>query len=232
MLDVVDHELFMKRILLGIYKHSQLQSQLVFKGGTCLYYFYDLPRFSTDLDFSFHQQAEIANVSRVELSSIIANHLEIRADENKRFTWLWVGSYDKGQQKIKVKVNKRRFSDSYAEHQFYGLTVRTLDLASMFAHKLCAITDRQEMVNRDLYDTWWLLTKNAPIKEEIIWERNKKSVGLYLQEVKQYIKRDVDYNHILQGLGEILDQPRKDWVRDHLIDELLIELNLRIDQIH
>ncbi len=52
MLDRKKHEIILKNILREIYQHPVLQSQLAFKGGTCLYLFYGLPRFSTDLDFS------------------------------------------------------------------------------------------------------------------------------------------------------------------------------------
>ncbi|MBU2543789.1 nucleotidyl transferase AbiEii/AbiGii toxin family protein [Patescibacteria group bacterium] len=229
MLDTQIHETVMKRILREIYQHQQLQSQLVFKGGTCLYFFYDLPRFSTDLDFSFHQQADVEQVPRVDLAKIVSQNLEIKRDEDKRFTWLWIGSFDKGKQKVKVEVNKRRFSDTYTEHEFYGLTVRSLDLESMFAHKLCAVTDRKKLVNRDLYDTWWLLTKNVAINNQIVQERTGQSVADYLLVVKSYIRKNVSHSHVLQGLGEVLAEPQKDWARDHLLDELFFELELRIE---
>lgn len=231
MLDVQNHETIMKRILREIYQHPQLQSQLVFKGGTCLYFFHDLPRFSTDLDFSFHNKTEIVQVPRDDLATIVDKHLELKSDEDKRFTWLWLGSFNKGKQKVKVEVNKRKFNDTYTQHEFYGLTVRTLDLPSMFAHKLCAVTDRKKMVNRDLYDTWWLLTKNAPISQQIIQERMGKSVKEYLMMVKKYVQQNVNETHILQGLGEVLSQPQKDWARDHLLKELLFELELRVEKM-
>lgn len=229
MLDTQAHETSMKRILREIYHHPQLQSQLVFKGGTCLYFFHDLPRFSTDLDFSFHNQVEISEVSRDDLSQIINKHLEIKNDKDKRFTWLWLGSFDKGKQKVKVEVNKRKFGDTYAYHEFYGLTARTLDVQSMFAHKLCAVTDRKKLVNRDLYDAWWLLTKNSPISKQIVYERMGKSVKNYLEIVKKHINKYADKVHILHGLGELLSTSQKDWVRDHLLKELLFELQLRIE---
>lgn len=226
-LDTQNHETNMKRILREIYQHPKLQSQLIFKGGTCLYFFYNLPRFSTDLDFSFHNKADIDQVPRSDLTKIVSKHLSIKSEEDKRFTWLWVGSFDKDKQKVKVEVNKRRFSDTYAEYEFYGLIVRGLDLSSMFAHKLCAITDRKKLVNRDLYDTWWLLTQNAPIRDQIIKERMEQTVGECLKTVIDYIKKNANNTHILQGLGEVLNQPQKNWARDHLLKELLFELKMR-----
>ena len=44
----------------------------------------------------------------------------------------------------------------------------------MFAHKLCAITDRQKLQNRDLYDAHFMFSQNFEINEEIIKLRTKK----------------------------------------------------------
>ena len=38
-------------ILKDIYADITINSLLGFKGGTCAYFFYNLPRFSVDLDF-------------------------------------------------------------------------------------------------------------------------------------------------------------------------------------
>ncbi len=52
--------------------------------------------------------------------------------------------------------------------------------------------------------------------------------GAYLYKVKNYIEARVERKHVLQGLGEVLSQPQKDWVRDHLVDGLLFELSVRL----
>lgn len=229
MLDVKTHEIIMKSILRDVYKDTRLQAQLVFKGGTCLYLFYDLPRFSTDLDFSLEKGVELESLGVSTITKILGQYLDLSQIEDKRFTWLWVGSFAKGKQKIKFEISKRRFKDTYSVHDFYGLTVRTLSIESMFAHKICAVTDRREIVNRDLYDVWWLLKKRIRIREEIVKERTGRSLVDYLLELKKYIDKSVKKRHILGGLGEVLDQSQKDWVRDHLIDELLFEIQMRIE---
>ena len=45
------HQLIMGRILKDIYADIAISPLLGFKGGTCAYFFYGLPRFSVDLDF-------------------------------------------------------------------------------------------------------------------------------------------------------------------------------------
>lgn len=52
MLDINKHKFYLIRILKDIYSDIELANGLGFKGGTALMFFYDLPRFSVDLDFS------------------------------------------------------------------------------------------------------------------------------------------------------------------------------------
>lgn len=228
MLDKAKHEIVLKNILRDIYQHPSLQAQVAFKGGTCLYLFYGLPRFSTDLDFSL-----VSGVSRLDfepeiMASILMKNMSVREFTDKRFTWFWLGSYEKSFQNIKVEVSKREFLDHYDLKDFLGISVRTLDLGTMFAHKLCAITDRRQMANRDLYDTWWLLKKMAPIHTAIILERTGQNLPDYLTFLLDYLVKNIDKRHIVSGLGELLDHSQKDWVRDHLLEDLIVQIQLRL----
>jgi predicted nucleotidyltransferase component of viral defense system len=51
MIDINKHKYFLVQILKDIYSDIELANCLGFKGGTALMFFYDLPRFSVDLDF-------------------------------------------------------------------------------------------------------------------------------------------------------------------------------------
>jgi predicted nucleotidyltransferase component of viral defense system len=52
MIDNNKHRYFLVQILKDIYSDRELANLLGFKGGTALMFFYDLPRFSVDLDFN------------------------------------------------------------------------------------------------------------------------------------------------------------------------------------
>ena len=52
MVNINKHKFFLTQILKGIYSDIELANCLGFKGGTALMFFYDLPRFSVDLDFN------------------------------------------------------------------------------------------------------------------------------------------------------------------------------------
>ena len=52
MLDIQKHKFILVSILKDIYSDVSLGSIFGFKGGTAFYLFYNLPRFSVDLDFN------------------------------------------------------------------------------------------------------------------------------------------------------------------------------------
>jgi predicted nucleotidyltransferase component of viral defense system len=225
MLDRNLHEITLKRILGDIYTHPTLRTALGFKGGTCLYLFYNLDRFSTDLDFNLIHDADIS----ISVRTIVVKHLIIENERSKQNTWFWIGSYEKGKQKIKIEISKREYPDTYEVKQYYGLSIATMTPDCMFAHKLCAITDRKVIQPRDLYDAWFMFKHNFDIKEDIIIGRTGKSSKEYFTDLMRYIPKLVSKKTLLTGLGELMDQSRKDWVKDHLLEELLYELHIHAE---
>lgn len=224
MLDRQNHEITLKRIIRDIYLHPVLSALLVFKGGTCLYLFYGLDRFSTDLDFNFTGEEFSPEI----MTEILRQHLILdETKTDKRYTWLWIGSFAKGRQKVKVEISKRVSSDRHIVQNFYGLSVNVMAPECMFAHKLCAIVERRIFQNRDLYDAHFMFKKNFEIDEKIIMARTKKTLQEYFRYLHNYIKKNVNASHILQGMGELLDDKRKEWVKQHLVEELLFELAVR-----
>lgn len=224
MLHVPKHEQVLKNILRDIYTNSNLQASLAFKGGTCLYMFYGLDRFSIDLDFNVRTET----FDDTALNDIIEKHLRVLDRENKRNTWFWLGSYEKAFQKVKVEVSKRDYPDQYVNQDFYGLTVPTMEPSCMFAHKLCAITDRKRLQNRDLYDAHFMFSKNFEIDEEIIKLRTGKTTKEYFTDLIPFIEEKVTTSNVLDGLGELLTDQQKDSVRATLKRDILFDLKSRI----
>lgn len=224
MLDRQKHEQILKNILRDIYTTPDLQGRLAFKGGTCLYMFYDLERFSVDLDF---------NVTALDfpediVNNILKKYLTINDQKQKYFTWVWVGSYEKEKPRVKIEINKREYPDIYINKDFYGITIPTMSPDCMFAHKLCAITDRKKLQNRDLFDAHFMFTKDFPINEKIIELRTEKNTKEYFIFLIDFIEKKVNQNTILEGLGELLNNKQKDHIKATLIRDLLFDLKSRI----
>ena len=229
MLDRQQHEQILKNILRDILKDNRLSPQLALKGGTCLYLFHNLPRFSVDLDFNLMKDTTFEPDN---LTEIVSNYLNIEDQKEKKFTWFWLGNFEKGRQKIKVEISKRQFPDKYEVKQFYGLSANTMTPEYMFAHKLCAITDRTMLQNRDLYDSWFMFKNQFPINEQIIISRTNNSTIDYLTSLKKHIQKNINPSGILNGLGELLDQSQKEWVKANLLDELIFQIQLKIESLN
>jgi len=223
MMDRQRHEQILKNILRDIFTAVDLQGKIAFKGGTCLYMFYDLDRFSVDLDFNLLSK----DFNSVHVTSIIKKYIKIDEQTNKHFTWFWLGGYEKGRQRIKVEISKRDYPDSYINKDFYGIIVPTLSPDCMFSHKLCAITDRKKLQNRDLYDAHFMFSKDFPINEEIIKIRTGKSQVEYFRYLIDFIDKHANKNSILEGLGELLNEEQKVTVKSTLLVDLLFDLKSR-----
>jgi predicted nucleotidyltransferase component of viral defense system len=226
MLQIQKHEQVLKNILRDVYTNANLQASLAFKGGTCLYMFYGLDRFSVDLGFNVRTES----FDDEALNAIIDKHLLGVDRADKRNTWFWLGSYEKAFQKVKIEVSKRDFPDKYVNLDFYGLTIPTMEPSYMFAHKLCAITDRRKLQNRDIYDAHFMFSKNFEIADEIIKLRTGKVTKEYLAELIPFIEKNVTTNNILVGLGELLKDSQRDSVRAKLKSDILFDLRSRVGQ--
>lgn len=60
-------------------------------------------------------------------------------------------------------------------------------------------------------------------------ERTGKSLPEYLEYLLEYVKDNLDERHIVAGLGEVLDWSQKDWGRDQLFDDLVAQIQIRIE---
>lgn len=224
MLNRENHEWLLKNILKDIYTTPQLEGRLIFRGGTCLYLFYGLDRFSVDLDFNLVSPDFPAQV----VTDILKKYLFLDEQRQKHFTWFWLGGYEKGKQRVKVEINKREYPDTYTNKNFYGITIPTLSAECLFAHKLCALTDRKKIQNRDVYDIHFMFTKQFPINEAIIKIRTGKTVKVYLTSLIDFIEKNVKSSTILDGLGELLNDSQKDKIKNTLKSDILFDLRAYI----
>jgi predicted nucleotidyltransferase component of viral defense system len=217
------HESHLRQLIAKIFNDSILQKQLAFKGGTCLYFFYGLDRFSTDLDFNCTGES----LDYQRLNQILEGY-EILEHTNKFNTWFWLLSYGKMTVKIKIEVSKRDYPDKYEIKDLLGVKLPVMTKECMFAHKLCAITDRKILQNRDLYDTLFMLNKDFEIDDEIIELRTKKSTKEYLEYLLEFIPKKAKPKNILDGLGEVLSEKQKNYYRQFLIRDLIFAIQNRL----
>jgi hypothetical protein len=219
------HEQIMRSILVDIYQDEILRTVLAFKGGTCLYMFHKLTRFSTDLDFNYLSKDEFP---LERMNQILGKYFINLKLDNKTNTCLWVGNYERGTMYIKVEASKREYPlDTYVILPFYGLQIVTSTKECMFAHKLVAFLDRKEVQNRDAFDIYFMFENNYPIKEDILKLKFGYELKEYAKTTLLHIEQKLDQKHMLHGLGELLGDDQKTWVKSGaLVDYLQTKLKL------
>jgi predicted nucleotidyltransferase component of viral defense system len=229
MLDIDRHRAVLTGVLLDLYRDHELAAQMVFKGGTCLMLFYGLDRFSTDLDFDLREGAAALDRSRVD-AVLAANDIDVDPNDpgDKHFGHIWIGSYAKGQRRIKLEVSRRSYpaKQRLVFQTLYGQTLPTLAPDLMLAHKLCAILERS--ANRDLYDAYFCLKRHWHISADIVRERTGMTTIALLQKLYDMLEDGTRGNNILHGLGEVLSESQKDWAKRNLLPSLKQQLAMRI----
>ena len=234
------HQIHLVKLLLDIYGDPFLATKVLFKGGTAAYRFYDLDRFSTDLDFDilFNPKInkDLVKTMKRKIGTIIKRNGYITNDYKDKFNTLyWEISYEKGERNIKIEISKRYNKKLIPKSHLktlYGVNLNVITLRDLIAQKLITTLYRTKQTNRDLYDThFYLNSKNA---SDINYEYIEKYTGLprkeFLKELLKLVESKSNYK-ILDGLGEVIEDEKKAFVKENLLKDLAILIKIQIDSL-
>ena len=219
MIDINRHKFFLVQILKDIYSDIELANCLGFKGGTALMLLYELPRFSVDLDFNLIIK-EKEEVVYEKVRKILLKYGTIYDEARKFYGPVIVLDYGIGERKLKVEISNRLFENRYEIKNFLGINMNVMVLPDMFAHKLCALLDRNSIAGRDIFDCWFFLKNQSPVNKEIVESRMNVSLAEYIQRCIDRLEQ-VDDKHLLHGTGELMDDEMKKFVRTKLMLEAI-----------
>ena len=217
MTDLNRHKFLLVQILKDIYSDLGLSGCLGFKGGTALMLFHDLPRFSVDLDFNLLCPGKEAEINE-KVRGILTRYGTIFDEAAKFHGLLLVLNYGKGERKLKIEISNRKYDDHYEMRDFLGINVRVMSKPDMFAHKLCALLDRKPVARRDLFDCWYFMSARTPVNRGIVESRTGMPLTEYLQACINLLEAAGD-RWLLQGMGELMDDEMKKFVRTKLRTE-------------
>lgn len=219
MIDLNKHKFLLIQILKDIYSDIELLNCLGFKGGTALMFFYDLPRFSVDLDFNLLDKEQEDLVYK-KVKKILLKYGSIYDEAKKFYGPLVVLNYGYGERKLKVEISNRDFENRYEIRNLLGINVKVMVQEDLFAHKLCALLDRRSITNRDIFDCWFFMEKRTPINKNIVESRMKMPLPEYLQKCIDLLESMSDKG-LLQGLGELLEGNMKQFVQNKMRSETI-----------
>jgi hypothetical protein len=179
---------------------SVFSNDLVFKGGTALKYFYNLNRFSEDIDFSFtgSNKAQDRKESMQKMDRALHNvevqyqivekehraskhdgeidgvnyEIRIRGPLNRRSSQLQNINIDiSTRNDLLLKPELKYLSPIYQDIGTFSLPV--MEINEILAEKIAAIMERARM--RDIYDVYYLLKiKGLMYDEKLVVEKMTK----------------------------------------------------------
>jgi hypothetical protein len=224
------HKNILVQILIDIYSDTTIAPYLGFKGGTAAYLFYGLDRYSVDLDIDVLDESKEDYIYE-QILKIIKKYGEIKESQKKRFNLFFLLSYDnkeKNAQNVKIEINRRSFGSKYEVRAFNGVSMLVMNKEDMFAHKLVTMHERLSETNRDIFDVWFFSKNNWEVNKEIIEKRTGMTYKKFLEVCIKELE-NINNNNILSGLGELVSEKQKAWVKSKLKIETIIQLKLRLE---
>lgn len=228
MLNKDKHQVILIKILKEIYSDPEIRTVLGFKGGTAAYLFYRLPRFSVDLDFDLLDEAKKDLILK-KMPSILNPLGKIIEATEKKYTLFFLLSYEKSERKIKIEISKRPVKGHFETKNYLGIPILLIKKEAMVAGKLAAFLTRKKFAARDLFDLWFFLKNDWEIDEEFFENKTGFSLKQGLKKAINKLKM-IKPNQLLQGLGELLEEKQKNWVKDKLKNELAFCLKLYLSK--
>ncbi|HHN47977.1 MAG TPA: nucleotidyl transferase AbiEii/AbiGii toxin family protein [Bacteroidales bacterium] len=219
MIDINRHKLLMVSLLKDIYDDIELATVLGFKGGTAHMLFYGLPRFSVDLDFNLLSQEKSKRAFQ-KIREILLQYGRIRDEAEKHFGLICVLDYGAGNRNLKIEISNRLFPDSYEIKNYLSIPMVVMTKKDMFAHKLCALLDRKVLTSRDVFDVYFYMKDQTPVNREIVELRMQMGFEEYMDACIERIEQQ-NPKKLLDGVGELIDEKLKSFVRTKLKQECL-----------
>lgn len=226
MTEISTHYTYLYNILRDVALDKELSPSLLFKGGTSLMFFHDLPRFSVDLDFTLIDK-EREQFVYDRLLDITSKYGEIVDNNLGFFGPKVVLSYGRGAWNLKIEVSNRYWGERPDILTLDGFSLNVMSLSDMYAHKLIALEERTGVATRDIFDICFFEEKEVSPNEEIIMKRKGRSL-LEQLTVDIEILEKFPNNRILSSLAPLLTPDSVKWARTHLLSETISSLQRRI----
>ncbi|HAM95785.1 TPA: hypothetical protein DCP13_02350 [Candidatus Azambacteria bacterium] len=225
-LDAAKHKNILVKILKDIYTDAGTGPVLGFKGGTAAYLFHKLSRASLDLDFDLLDETREDYVFQ-KVKEIAKQYGKIKESRKKRFSLFILLSYEDDVPNVKIEINRREFGSRYELKSYLGISMLVMIREDMFAHKLVAMHERMGKANRDIFDVWFFLRNDWPVNKEIVEKRTGMSFKGFLRKCVEALQKLPDRG-ILAGMGELLDDKQKTWVKVNLRKDTIFLLKLKL----
>lgn len=192
---------------------SSLSNHLAFKWGTLCYFLYELPRFSTDLDFDI---IGYDDSMWLQIKLLLQKFASIKDVYDKHNTLFYLLDYGADHKNIKVELSKKSTPyDTYEIQSFFGTPIRAMTKESLFANKLLALDRR--LKNRDIFDVWYFFSKQRQFDHNLIEFHSKLSIKDFLKQLREKIIWHYKPSNILAEIGDLISDKQKEFMKYDMV---------------
>jgi predicted nucleotidyltransferase component of viral defense system len=196
---------------------SEAGSHIAFKGGTALKLFYDLPRYSEDVDYDAFGAVSPEHLMGIINSLFLKRGWEV-TDAAVKFHTIIVELRFKGPDRnfhVKIEISTREKELKTTVMPLRGVPVVTLEPAFLMTEKLLTFLYRQS--GRDIFDAWFILNNAYPLDEAMI----KGAFGdrsAFFKALLHTVKK-ADSKKILRDTGKLLKRELRDWIKTSFLSD-------------
>jgi len=202
-------------------------SHLAFKGGTALKLFYDLPRYSEDIDYDFLGKISPPKMMDILKSLVAKKKWEVTDDAVKYNTILLELRFAGPERnfRVKIEISTREKELKTTIQSLRGVPVLTLEPSFLMTEKLITFIERQ--AGRDIIDAWFILNNAYPLDETML-------VGNFGGRTKFFsmllnVIQEADSKKILRDAGKLLSVDHRNWIKTSFLSDFqrLVSRNLK-----
>ena len=219
-MDTVKQKIFMLQLLKDIFSDALLASVLAIKGASAAMFFYNLPRFSYNLDFNLLDQSKEAQVYS-KLRKIVRKYDKSHEETPLPYGIVMVS----GQRKLRIEISKRQWNNHYEMHNYLGLQMRVMSKEDLFAHKLCALLGKDATSSRDVFDSWFYLKERTSLNKAIVEARMEMPLTDYLDKCIESLQ-ELSESDLISEIRDLDDGGLHSFARRDLKDDLIYMLSM------
>jgi len=205
---------------------SEAGARIAFKGGTALKLFYNLPRFSEDIDYDWVQCRSKDNLIK-QLSGVCRKKRWEITDEAVKHHTILLELRFKGIDRnfrVKIEVSTRKKSVETTHMNLRGVPIQVLEPTLLMTEKLFAFLDRH--AGRDTFDAWYIISHSNPLNNKMIRDAFG-NYHIFYQTILDKIDT-ISPNKLLRDTGKLLDADLRNWIKTTFLDDFKALLNRKI----
>jgi predicted nucleotidyltransferase component of viral defense system len=203
--------------VIQILAKSEAGSNIAFKGGTALKLFYNLPRYSEDIDYDSLSKISPQKLMEIIKPAIAKRRWEITDDAVKYYTVLLELRFAGPERnfRVKIEISTRKKELKTTIESLRGVPVLTLEPSFLMTEKLITFVERQ--AGRDIFDAWFILNNAYALDEPMIM-KNFGDIKSFYRAILAVIN-NTESKKMLRDTGKLLNLDHRNWIKTTFLSD-------------